>query len=138
MTLRVFEHNLRPCQPLLGFVSTRRFRSAFKPLPFTRLRYITHQCQTIWLIVVISLSFNKSKSTNPGAKEESLATLIWKQKKLILPDTSGHLLESAEIYRKFDAVVTVYFLSLDMEGSPVFILGTVLYKTLGLMLPSPK
>ncbi|XP_077350795.1 adhesion G protein-coupled receptor B3 isoform X5 [Festucalex cinctus] len=26
----------------------------------------------------------------------------------------------------------------DMEGSPVFILGTVLYKTLGLMLPSPK
>lgn len=129
---------MRPCQPLLGFVSTRRFRSAFKPLPFTRLRYITHQCQTIWLIVVISLSFNKSKSTNPGAKEESLATLIWKQKKLILPDTSGHLLESAEIYRKFDAVVTVYFLSLDMEGSPVFILGTVLYKTLGLMLPSPK
>ncbi|XP_076018047.1 adhesion G protein-coupled receptor B3 [Genypterus blacodes] len=30
------------------------------------------------------------------------------------------------------------FFSLDMEGSPVFILGTVLYKTLGLMLPSPK
>ncbi|XP_029962300.1 adhesion G protein-coupled receptor B3 isoform X3 [Salarias fasciatus] len=28
--------------------------------------------------------------------------------------------------------------SADMEGSPVFILGTVLYKTLGLMLPSPK
>ncbi|XP_031733227.1 adhesion G protein-coupled receptor B3 isoform X2 [Anarrhichthys ocellatus] len=26
----------------------------------------------------------------------------------------------------------------EMEGSPVFILGTVLYKTLGLMLPSPK
>ncbi|CAL8360085.1 unnamed protein product [Boreogadus saida] len=26
----------------------------------------------------------------------------------------------------------------DMDGSPVFILGTVLYKTLGLMLPSPK
>lgn len=30
------------------------------------------------------------------------------------------------------------FFPLDMEGSPVFILGTVLYKTLGLMLPSPK
>uniref|UniRef100_A0A8C9Z4H1 Adhesion G protein-coupled receptor B3 n=1 Tax=Sander lucioperca TaxID=283035 RepID=A0A8C9Z4H1_SANLU len=30
------------------------------------------------------------------------------------------------------------FSPLDMEGSPVFILGTVLYKTLGLMLPSPK
>ncbi|KAM8860118.1 adhesion G protein-coupled receptor B3 isoform 4-T4 [Spinachia spinachia] len=28
--------------------------------------------------------------------------------------------------------------SAEMEGSPVFILGTVLYKTLGLMLPSPK
>ncbi|XP_057703928.1 adhesion G protein-coupled receptor B3 isoform X10 [Corythoichthys intestinalis] len=28
--------------------------------------------------------------------------------------------------------------SADMEGSPVFILGTVLYKTLGLMLPSPE
>ncbi|XP_034753623.1 adhesion G protein-coupled receptor B3 isoform X7 [Etheostoma cragini] len=28
--------------------------------------------------------------------------------------------------------------SADMEGSPVFILGTILYKTLGLMLPSPK
>ncbi|KAM9809655.1 adhesion G protein-coupled receptor B3 isoform 3-T3 [Syngnathus typhle] len=28
--------------------------------------------------------------------------------------------------------------SADMERSPVFILGTVLYKTLGLMLPSPK
>ncbi|XP_072292332.1 adhesion G protein-coupled receptor B3 isoform X8 [Eucyclogobius newberryi] len=28
--------------------------------------------------------------------------------------------------------------SADMEGSPVFILGTVLYKTLGLMLPSPQ
>uniref|UniRef100_A0A8C4HV57 Adhesion G protein-coupled receptor B3 n=1 Tax=Dicentrarchus labrax TaxID=13489 RepID=A0A8C4HV57_DICLA len=28
--------------------------------------------------------------------------------------------------------------SADMEGSPVFIMGTVLYKTLGLMLPSPK
>ncbi|KAM3862814.1 adhesion G protein-coupled receptor B3 [Diretmus argenteus] len=28
--------------------------------------------------------------------------------------------------------------SADMDGSPVFILGTVLYKTLGLMLPSPK
>ncbi|XP_034040639.1 adhesion G protein-coupled receptor B3 isoform X12 [Thalassophryne amazonica] len=28
--------------------------------------------------------------------------------------------------------------SADMEGSPVFILGMVLYKTLGLMLPSPK
>uniref|UniRef100_A0A3P8UXV8 Adhesion G protein-coupled receptor B3 n=1 Tax=Cynoglossus semilaevis TaxID=244447 RepID=A0A3P8UXV8_CYNSE len=28
--------------------------------------------------------------------------------------------------------------SADIEGSPVFILGTVLYKTLGLMLPSPK
>ncbi|XP_017268432.1 adhesion G protein-coupled receptor B3 isoform X5 [Kryptolebias marmoratus] len=28
--------------------------------------------------------------------------------------------------------------SADMEGSPVFILGTVFYKTLGLMLPSPK
>uniref|UniRef100_A0AAQ6A179 Adhesion G protein-coupled receptor B3 n=1 Tax=Amphiprion ocellaris TaxID=80972 RepID=A0AAQ6A179_AMPOC len=28
--------------------------------------------------------------------------------------------------------------SADMEGSPVFILGTVLYKTLGLMLPSPN
>ncbi|XP_057197377.1 adhesion G protein-coupled receptor B3 isoform X4 [Triplophysa rosa] len=26
----------------------------------------------------------------------------------------------------------------DMEGSPVFILGTVLYKTLGLMLPAPR
>ncbi|KAK0133658.1 Adhesion G protein-coupled receptor B3 [Merluccius polli] len=26
----------------------------------------------------------------------------------------------------------------DMDGSPVYILGTVLYKTLGLMLPSPK
>uniref|UniRef100_W5KPK0 Adhesion G protein-coupled receptor B3 n=1 Tax=Astyanax mexicanus TaxID=7994 RepID=W5KPK0_ASTMX len=26
----------------------------------------------------------------------------------------------------------------DMDGSPVFILGTVLYKTLGLMLPAPK
>uniref|UniRef100_A0A8D3DZC7 Adhesion G protein-coupled receptor B3 n=1 Tax=Scophthalmus maximus TaxID=52904 RepID=A0A8D3DZC7_SCOMX len=32
----------------------------------------------------------------------------------------------------------VHFSPLDMEGSPVFILGTVLYKTLGLMLPSPK
>uniref|UniRef100_A0A3Q2YZ96 Adhesion G protein-coupled receptor B3 n=1 Tax=Hippocampus comes TaxID=109280 RepID=A0A3Q2YZ96_HIPCM len=30
------------------------------------------------------------------------------------------------------------FVSQNMEGSPVFILGTVLYKTLGLMLPSPK
>uniref|UniRef100_A0A8C6TNW6 Adhesion G protein-coupled receptor B3 n=1 Tax=Neogobius melanostomus TaxID=47308 RepID=A0A8C6TNW6_9GOBI len=29
-------------------------------------------------------------------------------------------------------------LSAHMEGSPVFILGTVLYKTLGLMLPSPQ
>uniref|UniRef100_A0A8K9WW88 Adhesion G protein-coupled receptor B3 n=1 Tax=Oncorhynchus mykiss TaxID=8022 RepID=A0A8K9WW88_ONCMY len=28
--------------------------------------------------------------------------------------------------------------SADMDGSPVFILGTVLYKTLGLMLPSPR
>ncbi|CAL9688000.1 unnamed protein product [Knipowitschia caucasica] len=28
--------------------------------------------------------------------------------------------------------------SADMDGSPVFILGTVLYKTLGLMLPSPQ
>uniref|UniRef100_A0A8C3A9T0 AGRL2-4 GAIN subdomain A domain-containing protein n=1 Tax=Cyclopterus lumpus TaxID=8103 RepID=A0A8C3A9T0_CYCLU len=30
------------------------------------------------------------------------------------------------------------YLNWKMEGSPVFILGTVLYKTLGLMLPSPK
>ncbi|XP_053475061.1 adhesion G protein-coupled receptor B3 isoform X1 [Ictalurus furcatus] len=28
--------------------------------------------------------------------------------------------------------------SADMDGSPVFILGTVLYKTLGLMLPAPR
>uniref|UniRef100_A0A671WSX0 Adhesion G protein-coupled receptor B3 n=1 Tax=Sparus aurata TaxID=8175 RepID=A0A671WSX0_SPAAU len=37
-----------------------------------------------------------------------------------------------------DNGVNCSFLPLDMEGSPVFILGTVLYKTLGLMLPSPK
>lgn len=96
--LWVFEQNLRSCQPLLGFVSTRRFRAALRPPPFDRVLYITHRCQTIWLIVVISLSVNKSKSTNPGAEEESLATPIWKQKKLMPPDTSGHLLQSAEIY----------------------------------------
>ncbi|KAI5610017.1 adhesion G protein-coupled receptor B3 isoform X1, partial [Silurus asotus] len=28
--------------------------------------------------------------------------------------------------------------SADMDGSPVFILGTILYKTLGLMLPAPR
>lgn len=74
------------------------FGAALRPPPFDRVLYITRRCQTIWLIVVISLSFNKSKSTNPGAEEESLATPIWKQKKLIPPDTCGHLLQSAEIY----------------------------------------
>uniref|UniRef100_A0A8C4HYW8 Adhesion G protein-coupled receptor B3 n=1 Tax=Dicentrarchus labrax TaxID=13489 RepID=A0A8C4HYW8_DICLA len=46
-----------------------------------------------------------------------------------------------EVYRyKKQTIVLINcsFFSLDMEGSPVFIMGTVLYKTLGLMLPSPK
>lgn len=32
-TLPVFEHNMRSCQPSLGFVSTRRFRPALLPPP---------------------------------------------------------------------------------------------------------
>lgn len=46
-----------------------------------------------------------------------------------------------EVYQYKNPTVVLIncsFFPLDMEGSPVFILGTVLYKTLGLMLPSPK
>lgn len=63
--LGVFEQDPCSCQPLLQFVLTWRFLHAFKPSPFTVVLYITQRCQTIWLIVVISLSLNKSKSTKP-------------------------------------------------------------------------
>uniref|UniRef100_A0A669CEF6 Adhesion G protein-coupled receptor B3 n=1 Tax=Oreochromis niloticus TaxID=8128 RepID=A0A669CEF6_ORENI len=42
------------------------------------------------------------------------------------------------LYHRVISLIKALFPPSDMEGSPVFILGTVLYKTLGLMLPSPK
>uniref|UniRef100_A0A674PR08 Adhesion G protein-coupled receptor B3 n=1 Tax=Takifugu rubripes TaxID=31033 RepID=A0A674PR08_TAKRU len=59
--------------------------------------------------------------------------------KVVIPKGLFHLIPFLTRDGKLNGVTIVYFFpSLDMEGSPVFILGTVLYKTLGLMLPSPK
>uniref|UniRef100_A0A8C9WF16 Adhesion G protein-coupled receptor B3 n=1 Tax=Scleropages formosus TaxID=113540 RepID=A0A8C9WF16_SCLFO len=40
--------------------------------------------------------------------------------------------------KTFSTLMSSISSPLDLDGSPVFILGTVLYKTLGLMLPSPR
>lgn len=121
------------------------------------------QRQTIWLISMINLIFDISKITKDGwdisgswcqpitfghsqqslkikaAKFENKNESLFHQGQ---PGTTkGNNTDICHLYslKGTDNGISHFcFPLIDTEGSPVFILGTVLYKTLGLMLPSPK
>lgn len=85
---------------------------------------ISAQSQTIWLIDIICLIWSISENT---MKHRLWICVLGQRQKLVC---GCDLIPWS--------VSTLIHLCVDMEGSPVFILGTVLYKTLGLMLPAPK